>query len=197
MIGATGVVAASDHGFYADVGAGIARYPNDPQVDLRRTIFKRESATHQDFAWSFAAGYRFNTFLAMELGFSDLGQVHTKLVDKSDTIDARGKIDLSAKGKTLALLAHAPTGNWDPFVKVGVIESIADLRVEDNYLDTGSAFSSRSEEYKAFFGVGVRYAYTERWALSAAVDYYPVIGAARAYGATHLIAPRLGFAYRF
>jgi OmpA-OmpF porin, OOP family len=198
MMAAVGTASAVDHGFYAGVDAGLASYPDHLDIDLSRTIYKVESSTHKDFAWTFTAGYRFNRYFALEAGFSDLGQFSSTLVDASGATTSHGKIDLMAKGKTLAALVHIPTSNnWDPYLKLGAIDSIVDVRVEAKFFDTGFAFTDRNYGPRAFLGVGARYAYTERWALSFAVDYYIRMGNGAFMGNTNILAPRAGFAYRF
>jgi OOP family OmpA-OmpF porin len=197
MIATGGVAAANDHGFYAGVDAGIAAYPSDAGIELT-TPFKRDSVDSSDFAWAFAAGYRFNRFVAVEAGFADLGELAVKLVDASGTTTAQGKISLTARGKTLAVLAHAPVGNWDPYLKVGVIQSIVDVRFDAKLGNQGMAFSQQQREPKLLVGLGARYAYSERWALSFAFDYYDVhMDSRTGIDTAHITSPRIGFAYRF
>src|SRR4051812_29625045 len=78
MIGAVSVAGATDHGFYETVDAGAASYSQDVRVGListtpfNVTTYKTKGSRMTGFAWSFAAGYRFNRYLGAELGFFDL-----------------------------------------------------------------------------------------------------------------------------
>jgi opacity protein-like surface antigen len=195
MIGAMDAAFADDHGFYTAVEGGMGTYRND-DVDLSRSIFKGEDKDNTSFAWAFAAGYRFNRFLAVELGFSDLGRVTTTLIPRSDDSIA-GEIRSSARGKTLALLVHAPTGNWDPYFKLGAIKAITDLRVDAPLVDQGLPSSVHDEQPRVLLGVGARYAFTEQWAVSFAFDYYVNLGARGDIESKNVASPRFGFAYRF
>ncbi len=194
VMGVAGTAAATDHGFYMGVDAGSASYPNDVRLRFDDRSFERKSSRATDFAWSFTAGYRFNQYLAIEAGFADLGQATTKLVDASGDTAAKGKVDLSARGKTLSLLAHLPVGNWDPYLKAGVIQSIFDLRATARVGDSEFQYSQRLEEPRVLLGLGTRYAFTEQWAVSFALDYYVKMGGA--FRAS-VASPRIGFAYRF
>jgi hypothetical protein len=193
-MGVAGTATAADHGFYMGVDAGVASYPNDVRVFLNGTDYERESSKGTDFAWSFAAGYRFNRYLALEAGFSDLGHAETDLVTSADPDTSRGDVKQSARGKTLALLTHIPIGNWDSYFKAGAIHSIFGTKVRAKV--DGNEFQSswQNEGTQLLLGVGTRYAFTEQWAVSFALDYYVKVGGP---GQANIASPRIGFAYRF
>ena len=206
MIGAANVARATDHGFYAAVDGGVASYPYDLRFkvggtpfDSNGTTYETKSSRARDFAWSFTAGYRFNRYVAAELGFVDLGHAESKLIttDDPDTDPSKGKATFSARGKTLSLLGHLPMGNWDSYAKVGAIYSTFDAKVAARTPDGGEfQRSGPSENTSVLLGVGTRYAFTEQWAVSFALDYYLKLGDA-GLGRQNLISPRVGFAYRF
>jgi opacity protein-like surface antigen len=205
MIGTAGTAAAEGaSGFYMDVTAGDALYPSRLSTVGASPILSAERSKKNDFAWAFAAGYHFNSYLAVELGFADLGTVTNRLSDASGATTNRGKVSVTAKGKTLSLLTHVPTGNWDPFFKVGVMEAVVDRDLDGDAFVlgqneiSGTSHSGQDTELKVVLGLGVRYAFSEQWAVSASVDYYPRL-AKHAYdgGGGNVTSPRLGFAYRF
>jgi hypothetical protein len=207
MMGAASVAGATDHGFYANVDAGAARFPQDVQLTvvpdgapftLNDPRYKRESSRATDFAWSFAAGYRFNRYLAAELGFSDLGHARSNLITTADpdTNPRKGDIEFSARGKSLALLAHMPAGNWDSYVKLGAIQTVYAWEARAFLTPTNEQQrTGRTEETRALVGLGTRYAFTERWAMSFALDCYLNVGDGN--DRANIISPRIGFAYRF
>jgi opacity protein-like surface antigen len=198
MIGAANVAGATDHGFYMNVDGGIASYPYDVQLKLDDTTYKTKSSHATDFAWSFAAGYRFNRYLAAELGFADLGHAESKLITTADpdTDPSKGKVTFSTRGKTLALLAHLPAGNWDSYAKVGAIHTMFGTKLAARIPGDEVQRGGEIENTSMLVGLGTRYAFNERWALSFAVDYYLNVGDA-GLGRENLLSPRVGFAYRF
>jgi long-subunit fatty acid transport protein len=193
-MGVAGTAVADDHGFYMGVDAGVASYPNDVRLRLNGTAYERESSKGTDFAWSFAAGYRFNRYLALEAGFADLGHAETKLVTKTDPNTSRGDVKLSARGKTLALLTHIPIGNWDSYFKVGAMQSIFGTEVRAKVDGDEFQRSWQNEDTRVLLGVGTRYAFTEQWAVSFALDYYVKMGGPLT---ASVASPRIGIAYRF
>lgn len=194
LLGITSHAMAEDHGFYWDIGAGAASYPVDlkgslngvPYIDKKRTTA---------FAYSFAVGYRFNQYVGMEAGFADFGNPFVNLQDPSDPKKQVGRARLSAKGKSLAVLAHVPMGDWDSFVRVGVLQATLGTRYYFRGAD-GSEFdaSTSAERPSLLLGVGTRYAIAERWALSFSLDYAARVGSEEW---ANLLSPRVGFSYRF
>jgi opacity protein-like surface antigen len=200
LIAAAGIAAAADAGFYATADAGIASFPTPkPQAGIIAPTFKVQDQENRDFAWSFALGYHFNANIAVEAGFTNLGRNVTKLVAPAqpDPFVHEGRISFGAKGKTLALLTHAPKGNWDPFLKIGLMYTVADLTVRGRIEDSGLSLDERREEVRGFAGLGVRYAFGEQWVMSLGVDYYRQLHDEDRIGAVSVIPPRIGLAHRF
>jgi hypothetical protein len=197
MIGTTGTAAAADHGFYMSVDGGLAAYPDELNAPGPSTSLKQTESDSSDFAWSFAAGYRFNRYLALELGFADLGEAATAFEDEAGPASGRANVRFSARGKTLALLAHAPRGNWDPYFKIGVMQTVIDQDVFLMIPEFAHASRFESREEQLLLGLGVRYAFSDQWALSAAVDFHARLGERTYSGRGNVTSPRIGFAYRF
>jgi len=197
MLGIAGTAAAEGF-FYADVNVGRASYSGEPNARLAADTLKRVATSTRDFAWSFAAGYHFNEYVSLEAGFVDLGEISETFVDKMGGAEVnRGKISQSARGKTLALLAHRPSGNWDPFFKLGAIYAIVDFRGNVRVGESGFSGSDEHHDPRAFFGVGVRYAFDDRWALSVSADYYVKLVNLVRTSQTSAFSPRIGVAYHF
>ena len=193
IIGMMGSAKADDHGFYADVGAGAASYPVDLKGQLNGVPYRQEKRTTA-FTYSFVAGYRFNRYIGVEAGFTDFGNPFVNLQDPSDPKKQVGRARLSAQGKSLAMLVHLPTGEWDSFVRVGVLQATLGTR---HYIRNGTFgfdYSSSIESPSLLLGVGTRYALSEQWAMSFSLDYYNKIGGE---DWANLVSPRVGFAYRF
>lgn len=197
MLAATGT-AAADSGFYAVVDAGVATFPR-PDTTLVADTFKVKEETQRDFAWSFALGYHFNPNVAIEAGFVDLGRQVTKLTAPAqpEPFVHEGRISFGARGKSLALLTHAPVGNWDPFLKLGLMYTVADLTLRGRIDDSGLSLDERRQRVRGFAGVGVRYIFSEEWVMSFSVDYYNKLHDEDRIGKVNVLSPRIGFAHRF
>jgi OOP family OmpA-OmpF porin len=193
LIGMSGVAIADDHGFYADVGVGVASYPIDMRGQLNGVAYVHDGRTN-DFTYSFAAGYRFNRYIGVELGFADFGNPTVNLGNPADPEKSVGRARFSAQGKTFAVLTHVPMGAWDSFFRVGVLQATFATR---HYIRQGTTefhYFASEERPSVFLGVGSRYALAEQWALSLSVDYYNRVAQA---DWANLISPRIGFSYRF
>jgi opacity protein-like surface antigen len=194
---------ANDSRFYAAFDLGVADYPSSLIIDVTDDrVWKRTDESRDDLAWTFTVGYRFNDYFALEAGVVDLGKAETALVHVEGPEVARGKLEFSARGKTLALLAHRPSGNWDPYFKAGAIHTKTDRFVDSKLATssigpTGADFRTEHEEVRAFVGVGVRYAFTQEWAVSLAVDHYIRVNNRGSVGGADITSPRIGVAYRF
>ena len=193
LIGMSGAAIADDHGFYGDVGAGVASYPVDMNGQLNGVPYKHDGHTN-DFTYSFAAGYRFNRYIGVELGFVDFGNPYVNLEDPSDPKKSVGRARLSAQGKSLAVLTHVPMGAWDSFFRVGVLQATFGTRHYIRQGTSGFDYFASEERPSLFLGVGSRYALAEQWALSLSVDYYNRVGQ---QDWANLISPRVGVSYRF
>jgi OmpA-OmpF porin, OOP family len=197
-IAASGTSLADESGFYVGVDVGIASRPNALKLDGATESLVRERTDNSDFAWSLVVGYHFNLFLAVEGSFTDLGEASTALVEgEGESEVVRSKLSVSARGATLALLAHLPSGNWDPFFKVGVMQSTVNVRGNARIGDAEFAGSEQSKDPIAFAGVGLRYAFREAWVVSLNLDYYIDVTNIDGIGKANVLSPRIGLAHRF
>jgi len=200
LIAAAGTATAADSGFYATADAGLASFPRPkPEAGVIAPTFKVQDQENRDFAWSFALGYHFNANVALEAGFTNLGRNVTRLVAPAQPAPNvyEGRISFGAKGKTLALLTHAPMGNWDPFLKLGLMYTVADLTLRGQIENSGLSLDERREELHGLVGLGVRYAFSEEWAMNIGVDYYRQLHDEDRIGAVSVLSPRIGFSHRF
>jgi opacity protein-like surface antigen len=184
---------ADDHGFYMDVAAGTTLYPVDVQGPLNGVRFEHDGHT-SDFTYAFAVGYRFNRYVGVEAGFVDFGNPFVDLQDPDDSTVKPGRARFSGQGKTLAFLGHLPTGDWDTFVRVGVLQAQFGSRYYIRQGTSGFDYFSTNEGPSLLLGVGTRYAIAERWAVGLSVDYYSKVGGE---DWADLVSPRIGFSYRF
>jgi opacity protein-like surface antigen len=194
MFGTMGSAKADDHGFYADLGAGITAYPGDVNGYLNGVRFKHDGHT-SDFTYSFAVGYRINRYVGVEAGFVDMGNPVVDLQDPADSKKKVGRERFSVQGKTLAVLMHLPTGDLDSFVRLGAIQAQYGTR---HYLREGmfvTEYFATRERTSLLVGLGTRYAFSQQWAMSLSVDYYDNVGGGG--DGPNLVSPRVGVSYRF
>jgi len=81
-----------------------------------------------DTEWKVYGGWRLFKFVAVEAGFSDMGEVSA-----ASTIDS-SSVSMSANGITVAALGVLPVGNFDVFAKMGYLYWDADLDINDPLL---------------------------------------------------------------
>lgn len=81
-----------------------------------------------DTEWKIYGGWRLFKFVALEAGFSDMGEVSA-----ASTIDT-SSVSMSADGITVAALGVLPVGNFDLFAKMGYLYWDADLAINDPLL---------------------------------------------------------------
>lgn len=105
----------------------------DPSVQL--TVESMTSTLDDsDAGFGFFAGYRFNTHLAVEGGYMDLGNVAYR-ANASGNItgvptDARLNVDTETSGMTVAALGIWPLSyRWEVYGRVGALFSSNDFRV--------------------------------------------------------------------
>lgn len=103
-----------------------------PNVDL--TVESMTSSLDDgDAGFGFFAGYRFNTHLAVEAGYLDLGSVAYRVNARGNITgiptDARLNVDTETSGMTAAALGIWPMSyRWEIYGRVGALFSSNDFR---------------------------------------------------------------------
>ncbi len=141
-------------------------------------------------AWNLNAGYRWNRYFETQIGYTDLGEVRTRLTgvtaDINDYLTSANQIHpRSGSGYELAFLGRHPLGeSYYLYGRAGVFMVESSYRASSNQ---DSARRSRDEENE-FFGVGLGKRINKHWDLRLGVDRYsvenesiPVIGLGALY----------------
>jgi opacity protein-like surface antigen len=159
------VFAAEISGFYLGADAGVTR------ADTRKNNFDQvvgvptevSTLDDRDTTYGITAGYRVDSWLAVEASYLDLGQVKYELTQEAP--GGPGSATIEPSGLALSALVIGDMGNVDLFARVGVFYADTDYRLSDQ--SGSNSFSDSTEEF--FWGLGGNYQFADRW--SARIEY--------------------------
>jgi hypothetical protein len=146
---------------------GVARYHTDFGRLLPVTAIETSrEEDRRDVMWEVAAAYRFNRYLALELGFVELGTTTTAAHGVWRGAPHTTTLEIDTKGVELAGIATWPIGKWDLSIKLGVVALQADIAITDIYSSGVSSVAKQwaSDDSEFLHGVAVGYRFTDRWA---------------------------------
>jgi OOP family OmpA-OmpF porin len=188
--------AADDSGFYLGAGVGIADTGDNSRLGFSDLPLLTGRTHDNETSWGLAAGYRFNRNIALELGYVDLGEITSEVTDATGATDARAAVAFSAEGVTLAMIGTFPLGRWEPYLKAGVLFSDTVLAFSGS--SSAGDFSERitNEDGDALFGIGVRYALSERLQIYLDSTYFMEVGEPEK-GRSDYLNTSLGASWRF
>ncbi|HTF96792.1 MAG TPA: porin family protein [Cellvibrio sp.] len=127
-------------------------------------------------AWYAGAGYHWNRFIDVEVGYTDLGEVRTHIT--GDTTDITAYLQganivhpRTASGYELALVA-----NWPLRDDLGLFARAGWLRADTDYRAYGNEQIERRshDENISVLGAGAYYHINEKYSLRFQVNHYPV-----------------------
>jgi OOP family OmpA-OmpF porin len=158
---------AEESGWY--VGAGFAQ----SWIEVNEGPFLQSDDDRMD-AWSLTGGYRFNSWFAVEAGYTSLGTMRFH----SDT-SVPGVFDVDTKlkieGFNAALVGTLPLGTaFDVHGRLGVLAADSDLNV--SFPDNGFRRSSSVNDRAVFYGAGVAWRVNQNWSLSLDYQRYQDVG---------------------
>lgn len=175
-----------------------------------------------DLAWGIQVGYRWNRYVAAELGYIDFGQAQykmsTTISDVPNNIDPQ-PVDIRTRfvstGPTLSILGMFPLGRFDLHARAGIYYS--DTRVVQRVIDSpgGSGFLSAVETAAAanqtpittsvqgkgtdkdlFFGVGGTWNISEGYSLRVEYQHFLDVGREEQTGERDIDLLTAGFLFR-
>jgi len=180
--------ALADGHWYGGVGIGSTRYGGP---DGTRTVIAAGTFTPSSFsatldssdsatAWSLDFGYRFDTYFALEGGYTDFGSANSTLTTTSPA--ASYAVDTKVRGETLNALGVLPVGGgFTLFAKAGLLHYKSDVDDPLIFVDpsvTPPVFlrvvnnTSSTTGTTPDFGIGASYALTERFSVRVGVTYF-------------------------
>ena len=159
--------AAEDSGWY--VGAGLGQ----SQIDVNEGPFLQSDSDWSD-TWTLTGGYRFNSWFALEAGYTDLGTARFH----SDT-SFPGVFDVSSwlkiDGFNAAAVGTLPIGSaFDVHARLGVFFS--DTKLSIDFPDTGFSQTQSGSDQNLFYGAGIAWHANENWSLSLDYQRYTNVG---------------------
>jgi opacity protein-like surface antigen len=192
----TPAMAADDSGVYIGADVAYVDMPDNVQLSIPNVPLLTGRSKDTVFTPGVDIGYRFNRNLAVELGYADLGDLKANLADVSGATDANARVKFAAEGVSLAVVGTLPVGKWEPYVKVGVLFSNTTLKYSGAI--AGNAFAADIDNHArdAVYGVGVRYALTDRLKLVLGATYFKDVGE-RGYGQSDFLKTSLGVIWQF
>jgi OOP family OmpA-OmpF porin len=153
------------------------------------------SVDTSDVGWKLFAGYRFNAYLAVEGGYTYLGEYAFagQVIEDPGTASA----NLQADDWNAFAVGILPLGErFDVFAKLGIGYWTADLATSGTF--SGAApRSTDSSGTDPIAGLGARFNITGRWGIRAEWERFFNIGSATTSGETDIDFWSLGVQYRF
>jgi OOP family OmpA-OmpF porin len=195
MIGAATTAAADDSGFYLGADGGYAKYPGHVHLTVGTATVNSIATTNTVFASGFHFGFRFSRYFAVDAGFVDLGEAKATV---TDFVGTSGQFRFQARGPTASAIGSLPLGNWEPFIKLGLLS--ADVDASLTGVQNGTSFSFAAEDNRGISmlaGIGAGYTFAERWHLKFELDYADNVGDENSTGEAHILSTSVGIAYRF
>ena len=204
--------------WYAGVAGGQSKTSRDLVFNRESTIVNatdlRSDFDAKDAAWKAFGGFRFNSVIAVEVSYADLGahRTLTHMQGGDPPLPASIAIDRSVSGYGIDLVATAPLGfeRFNVFARVGVFQARlkAAATLGGNIVFTNGdpddrTRSTTQREDVMKFGIGAEWLATRRLAARLEWERYTEIGKAFAVGGsgttgeadTDLVS--LGVAFRF
>ena len=153
------------------------------------------SVDTSDVGWKLFAGYRFNSYLAVEGGYTYLGEYAFagQVIADPGTVSA----NLQANDWNAFAVGILPLGErFDVFAKLGIGYWTADLATSGTFAGR-SAQSADSSGTDPIVGLGARFNITARWGIRAEWERFFNVGSATTSGETDIDFWSLGVQYRF
>jgi hypothetical protein len=169
--------------------------------------------------WSIAAGWRLQRHVAVEAGYADFGDrtlnpsrdtvIASSNTNTSSTSTAiHGGTALKTKAVYAAIVGSWPLGNWEPYVKLGMLH--VDTSAKSKTITTFSSFfSGRPPSFiqgtisvddsttEALTAIGVTYTIAGHYDVNLEAARMPNVGGSRTTGEGDLTSLSLGIGYRF
>lgn len=205
------VALADNSGWYVAADAGQSNFIGTGDVPSLVSVHFTSASS----GYRLSSGYQFNTYLGIEVGYVDLGQVtgSTYFVTPLNgpgplCVPCQFSYDINAtlkgRGWTFELTGTYPiTNNWFVFARAGVIDARSEV---DAYYTPISPWEATeqpfdlnhvSTDWDSTYGLGVDWSFAEHWAARLSWDRYSSLGQSGITGTYSVNLASLGIMYRF
>jgi len=196
-----GGASAADSGFYIGLDEGWVKYPGSAIRQIDTTTLTGTDLNDTSFTYDFTAGYRFNRYLRLEVGWVDLGERSGLLRGASGGPGTLGNSSFSAKGESLVAVGTLPFGKWEASLKAGILHSEAELGFSGTLSDEPFVSRVSVTSTHPLYGVGLGYDLDSHWRLQSGFTTYRNVGSTDASG-FRVVGPNistltLGIIFRF
>jgi hypothetical protein len=184
---------------YFELDGGQAHFANrDNQQVSTGTSNSVTNVNDNDTGWRANLGYQFNPWFSLELSYVDFGSVDDN-IDLGTPSNSSFRSTRKAHAYGVAGVGSIPFGDsgWSGFLRLGTVD--AHTQVNDTSIGFIPAPSSNtnSNDWKAYYGVGVAWQFAEHWAVRLGWDQYHDLGNANTVGETNIDFTNIGLQVRF
>jgi len=146
--------------WYFGVGVGQGHF-NKSGTDI--TGFQNAQVDTNETTYTIRAGWRFHPYMALELGYYDLGKYnfHGSPFSSSNTVDGQAK----AKSVGLSFVGILPIDQFDLYGRIGWARSEIKVNASAPLISTN--FNSKDKQNEATYGVGARWNFMRQWGVFA------------------------------
>ncbi|HZZ94628.1 MAG TPA: porin family protein [Usitatibacter sp.] len=146
--------------WYFGVGVGQGHF-NKSGTDL--TGFDNAQVSNSETTYTIRAGWRFHPYMALELGYYDLGKYSFHGRPFGTTLDIDGQA--KAKSVGLSLVGIVPIRQFDLYGRIGYARS--ELKINASAPLAPTPVNGKDKQNEATYGVGGRWNFTPQWGLFA------------------------------
>jgi OOP family OmpA-OmpF porin len=157
-----------------------------------------------DTVWSVDAGYRFNSNLALEAAYYDLGKLSYGATGNINTNSEAGTIPITigasikSSGPALAAVGMLPfAGNWEFDVRAGVYFGRTEAKATASAGGVSQSLSKSKDNSNWMAGFGFGYTLRDHWTIRLDYLYFNSVGDDSIAGTANVDLLTAGVAYRF
>jgi hypothetical protein len=183
---------------YFEVDVGQAHYGSKNNQVNSNTANSVSTFSDNDTGWRANLGYQFNPWFSAELSYVDFGSVDDT-IDFGTPSNSSFKSTRKAHAYGVAGVGSIPFGDsgWSGFLRLGTV----DAHTQVNDTSVGSipvpSSSTTSNDWKAYYGVGLGWQFAEHWALRLGWNQYHNLADANTGGETNINFANVGLQVRF
>ncbi|HEY4128274.1 MAG TPA: outer membrane beta-barrel protein [Gammaproteobacteria bacterium] len=183
---------------YFELDGGQAHYGSKNNQVNSNTANSVSNFSDNDTGWRANLGYQFNPWFSLELSYVDFGSVDDT-IDFGTPSNSSFKSSRKAHGYGVAGVGSIPFGDsgWSGFLRLGTID--AHTQVNDTSIGSVPvpASNTDSNDWKAYYGVGVAWQFAQNWGLRLGWDQYHDLADANTGGQTNINFANIGLQVRF